>query len=72
MTMMHIYNSNKHLSTICRISQKQGNDRKIKTVKFLFFVKYIKCFAVINGITDTQSLFQSLMGTRGSPDSSVA
>ena len=41
MCMVHIYKSNKYRSMISRISQKQRNDRKIKTVKFIFFVKYI-------------------------------
>ena len=37
MRMMHIYKSNKYRSIICRVSQNQRNNRKIKTVKFLFF-----------------------------------
>ena len=40
MRLMHIYKSNKYRSMVCRISQKPRNDRKIKTVKYLFFVKY--------------------------------
>ena len=35
--MMHIYKSDKYLSTIYRISQNPGKDRKIKkNIKFLF------------------------------------
>ena len=41
MRMMHICKSNKYRIMICRISQKPIKDRKIKTVKFLLFVKYI-------------------------------
>ena len=37
MCIMHIYKSNKYLSVICRISQKQRNDRKIKPSSFFFF-----------------------------------
>ena len=34
--MMHIYKSKKYRTVICRISQNPRNDRKTKTVKFLF------------------------------------
>ena len=40
MRIMHMYKSNKYRSMICRISQKPRNDRKIKTVKFLFCKVY--------------------------------
>ena len=46
MRMTHIYKSNKYRPMICWISQKPRND--LKTVKFLFFVKYI-IIAEING-----------------------
>ena len=39
MRMMHIYKSNKYRSVI--FLKKQRNDRKMKIVKFFFFVKYI-------------------------------
>ena len=38
MHMMHTYKSNKYRPMICRMSQKPRNDRKIKTVKFLYFI----------------------------------
>ena len=38
MLMRRIYKSNKYRSMIRRISQKPRNDRKIKTVKFLFLL----------------------------------
>ena len=45
MRMLNIYKSDKYRSMIYRISQKQRNDRKIKTVKFLFMLSiYIICF----------------------------
>ena len=41
MRVMNIYKSNKFRSLICRISQKPKNDRKIETVKFLFFLSIV-------------------------------
>ena len=38
MRMMYIYKSNKHWSIKCHISQNPRNDRKIKTVRFLFLL----------------------------------
>ena len=38
MRMTHTYKSYKYRSMICWISQKPRNDRKIKTVKFLFLL----------------------------------
>ena len=42
MRMTHIYKSNKYRSMIHWISQKPRNDRKIKTVKFLFWLSIYK------------------------------
>ena len=42
MRIMHIYKSNKYRSLLFRISKKPRNDRKIKTVKFLFLLSIVE------------------------------
>ena len=57
MRMMHIYNGNKYRSIICRVSQNQRNNRKIKTDKFLFFLFSI--FVIISfSITCNMGVYQ--------------